>query len=191
MGVRTLHTRYRVDPRARIVWTSANWDRFARENGAPELAGAAVRGASLWDFVSGPQTRHLYEALFARVEETQGSLRLPFRCDSPNVRRFMELRIAYLSGGELELQARLLREEARPAVRLVDPAASRRGEALVVCSFCKSVRTPGAWVEVEEAVARLGVFDADTVPPLRYGVCPACVRAVDEGCLSRPRRPRP
>jgi hypothetical protein len=177
---RTLSARYRVTPDHRIVWTSGNWDSFARENGAPELADGAVLGHSLWEFIEGPETRLVYEALLERVRASGNGVTLPFRCDSPAVRRFMELRVTCASNAELEIVAELIREEARPPVPLLDTERLRNGDPIRICSFCKSVESqPQSWVEVEEAVAELGLDERSHLPPLIHAVCPDCAVAAE------------
>lgn len=176
--IRTLTARYRVEADHRIGWTSANWDRFAEENGAPELAGGSVLGHSLWDYIEGSETRALYNSILQRVRETGSAFVLAFRCDSPEKRRFMRLRMSSSEEGQLLLVAELLREEPRPRVRLLDSACPRQGAPVVICSFCKRVESGrGDWCEVEEAEKELELDEAATLPPLFHAVCPDCKNA--------------
>jgi hypothetical protein len=179
-------TRFRLDAEARIVGVNRGWDDFARENGAPELAGDAVVGRCLWDFVTGAETRDLYEHLFHTVRQRRRTLRLPFRCDSPSLRRFMEMRIAPRKAGELECVSTLLRTEARPAIPLFDAHAPRTGDFVQACSLCRRILdATGRWVEVERAVSSLDLFGSLRVPRLHHAVCPAChleVRAALAAC---------
>lgn len=191
--MRTLTTRYALAGDCTIAWTSANWDRFANENGAPELAGDSVVGQSLWRFVAGAETRAVYEALFDRVLGSGEPVTVPFRCDSPDLRRFMELRIRRGAGKGLELRAELVREEPRPRVAVLGSAQPRAGAPVVLCSFCKRVRVedptgPSSrgsteWLELEEAASRLDPLAATPPPPVRHGVCPDC----EERLLQSPR----
>ena len=91
--IRTQSARYRIEPDLRIGWTSPNWDRFACENGAPELVGGTVLGHSLLDFVQGAEAKAIYDSILKRVQETRVEVDLAFRCDSPDVRRFMVLHV--------------------------------------------------------------------------------------------------
>ncbi len=193
-AIRTLTARYALsDADHRIAWTSANWDRFARENGAPELASGGVVGHPLWRYVEGAETRLVYEAVFERVRHTGREAVLPFRCDSPDLRRFMELRVARVereSGVFLEIAAELLREESRPAVDLLDPSAPRAGATVRLCSFCKQMRVEGdRWLELEDAVAHLDLLGADVQPPLSHGICPDCEASVRRGIGSETEHP--
>lgn len=183
-GIRTLSTRYHVEPDHRIGWTSANWDRFAQENGAPELVGGKVVGRSLWDFIEGSDTRTLYNSMLERVRETGTAVDLAFRCDSPDTRRFMVLRMTCPEDRQVLLVAELLREEPRARVRLLDSACPRDGTPVVICSFCKRVESKtGAWWEVEEEEKELDLDEHASVPPLFHAVCPDC-KAAAEGTSS-------
>jgi hypothetical protein len=179
--IRTQSARYRIEPDLRIGWTSPNWDRFARENGAPELVGGAVLGHSLLDFVQGAETRALYDSILRRVRETGIEVDLAFRCDSPDARRFMLLHVSRPENGQLMLTAELLREEPRARVGLLDSAATREGDPVGICSFCKRVESRGgAWVEVEQAEIELGLVEGSSLPPLDHIVCPDCKAAAEK-----------
>ena len=178
--IRTLSARYHLDPDLRIGWTSANWDRFAIENGAPELAGGTVVGRSILDFVEGEETRILYAAMLARVRESGVRVDLPFRCDSPDVRRFMILHVTRPDGDQLALAAEMLREEPRDFIGLLDSEAPRAGDPIDVCSFCKRVAARGdIWLEAEEAESALELPAGPPFPPLRYAVCLECQTAAE------------
>ncbi|MDJ0867560.1 MAG: hypothetical protein QNK03_15740 [Myxococcota bacterium] len=181
MAPATVSTAYRIDGEGALVWVSPEWTRFARANGAPELSEPDILGRSLWDFIEGGETRLLYEMLFDRAVRESARLRLPFRCDSPELRRFMQLDILPQGDGSLELRGLLLREQPRPRVALFDPTLLRSSDTLRVCSFCKRIPVEGlGWLDVEEAVARLDLL-ADARPPrLSHGVCPACDAEVRE-----------
>ena len=55
---------YAVDAENRIVAVGRRrWDRFAVENGAPELRADSIIGRNLFEFVSGPELRQAYRDL--------------------------------------------------------------------------------------------------------------------------------
>lgn len=176
--VRTLSTRYQIGPDKRIRWTSPNWDRFAHENGASELADGRVLERPLWEFIEGDAARRLYEDVIDHVLESGEVASIPFRCDSPDVRRFMTLRIERTSTSMIELAAEMLRAESRAPVALLSSECPRSGEAIDLCSFCKRVETPDArWLEVEEASRILGLEAREECPPLHHVVCDDCEKA--------------
>jgi hypothetical protein len=166
---------YRIDARDRITFVSPAWIAFALNNGAPELTGERVLGKSLWGFVADKETRHLYGLLFKKVRRDRRVITLPFNCDSPMLRRYMELAISALPDGAIALAGHLLREESRKPARLLDPMAERSESFLRMCSWCKRVDA-GAndWIEVEDAIRRLTLFSSSVLPQLTHGICPTC-----------------
>lgn len=166
---------YRIDARDRITFVSPAWVAFAINNGAPELTGESVLGKSLWDFVADRETRHLYGLVFEKVRRDRRPITIPFNCDSPTLRRFMELAISALPDGHIDLAGRLLREESREPARLLDRMAERSQSYLRICSWCKCVEAGGNdWVEVEDAIQGLTLFSSSVLPQLTHGVCPTC-----------------
>lgn len=173
--------RYSVDAADTIIAVDDAWLAFARDNDAPHLGEEAVIGAPLFGFLYGDETKRLYRLLLDRVRSTRRTLTVPFRCDGPKVRRFMELRIELRDADQVEFAGRMIHEERRPAVRLLDPSVARSGETLVICAWCKKVRIEnGNWGEVEEAVSRLGLFESMALPDLIHGVCDACLEQVED-----------
>lgn len=170
---------YRLDGEDRITDVSADWGAFARENGAPELAGRTVLGRSIWEFVVGVEARLLWSQLFARCRATRESRRLPYRCDGPDVRRYLVMALEAPGGSDIVIVSHVVREESRATVRLLDPVVPRTDEALLACSWCRKVYVAGRWVEVEHAVEMLRLFERAELPFLTHGMCPVCAELVD------------
>ena len=174
-------TRYRVDADDRIRFVGDGWAEFARENTTGELEPERVVGRPIWDFITHPATRQLYQMIFAAVRSQSREFRIPFRCDAPALRRYMELRIAPTSEGMLEHAAVLLREEPRDPAALLDPSVPRTDEWLSICSWCKNVRlASGEWVDVETAIRTLELFDGDSLPSLSHGICEPCESRIED-----------
>lgn len=180
---------YAVDGDDTITSVGGSWRDFARANDAPELTEEAVVGRSLWHFIAGPETHHLYRLLMRRVRATDAPLLVPFRCDSPGARRSMRLEIAPGLDGALAFKGILLRKEGRRALRLLGGGEPRSRALLAICSYCKRVRTPEAeWLEVEDAVVRMRLLSAEQMPRLSHAVCPHCgvvLRALLRGSWDR------
>jgi hypothetical protein len=166
---------YELDDQLNIVSIDAGWSEFALANGAPELTAPALLGRPLMSRIAGDSTAHLYETLFDKVRRTRRPIVVPFRCDAPTLRRFLELTIAPGSRG-LRLTSTLLRTESRLRVSLLDARTPRGEEWIQMCSFCKHVKGPEGWCEVEDAVVALHLFERDLVPTVSHGVCPACLQ---------------
>ncbi len=172
--------RYQLDPQDRIQAVDTAWLAFARANAGPELDPDAVLGRRIWDFIAGKETRHLYRLLIDKARREWREMAVPLRCDSPTRRRYLELAIKPLADGVVEFSSSTIREEPRPFVALLDPSVARSDDLLVICSWCKHVRTRGnEWVEVERAIRRLDLFASDPLPQLTHGICSACEAEIE------------
>lgn len=167
---------YRIDASDRLTFVNSDFLAFAQANGAPELSEAALVGRSVWDYISGVQVQDIYRSLFGMVRSGARIDNLPFRCDSPNLRRFMKLALRSLGDGEIELRGSLLQEQARYDVRLlVDCAAPNSGGYLEVCSWCKRVLSErNHWLELEDAIGKMNLMAPLAMPELNQSVCPTC-----------------
>jgi hypothetical protein len=151
---------YRIDADDRIVAVNGAWRAFARENGAPQLAAGAV-GRRLWDFVSGRTVVHVWESLFDGVRGG-GVATVPYRCDSPDQVRRMEMSLRGFADGSVELVSTTLAVEERPT----------RVDLVRACSWCNRY-LGDEWLELEAAVEELGLLEHE--PPITHGICPECL----------------
>ena len=165
---------YRVDEDNKIIYVSREWEIFARENQSPHLSPAVVLGKSLFQFLAHDETRHLYQILLQRVRSNQQRVMFPFRCDGPALRRFMELEMSPWPGGQVQFESRMVREEPRDAVLLLDASVGRSEALLTICGWCKRVAVAGQWLEVEVVVRQLGLFQSPHLPKLTHGICNDC-----------------
>jgi hypothetical protein len=172
---------YRVDSADQIVFANEHWYDFARENDVLGLQQATVIGRPLWDFIANPEILHLFQVLHARIRRTGTPVTLHYRCDSPDCRRFMELKVVPQAAGAVEFRSRILRTEPRDHVRLLEPEIARTEEWIMMCSWCKKVALPGGyWVEVEEAVNALHLFNSPRMPRISHGICGECGRVFEQ-----------
>jgi len=170
---------YRIDNTDTIVSISDNWCAFANANAWEcSLRPENVVGHKLWDFIHDLETQHLYRELLKRARGGMTLRPIPFRCDSSSERRYLELLIAALPDQQIEITSTICRTESRSPVRLLDAATARSSDLVKVCSMCKKIKvTPDKWVEIEEALARLRLFEADKMPQLTHGICDTCFQA--------------
>lgn len=176
MGEPSEPTIWRVGPDDLITAVAGGWDAFATANGAPTLASDAVVGRSLFQFIAGEEPQRIYRLLLLAVRGERGTLTVPFRCDSPEERRYMQLELSAEEDGAVEFRGTLLRAEPRPPRRLLDHARRRGPGLLVSCSFCLRIRGPDeSWLELDDAVARLELLGAAPPPRLVHGVCSECL----------------
>jgi hypothetical protein len=165
---------YAIDEHDHLIRVDRGYYSFARENGWEEAATSL--GRSLWDYVAGHEMVKLQRLLVRRIRNDAGDVELPFRCDSPGVRREMNIRIVARPGGRVVLfSARMRSEEAWDLPQwLLDPATPRGDDVLEMCGWCDRFEVDGEWVEVEEAARLLGLFSRPELPALSHGICPDC-----------------
>ncbi|CAG1066523.1 hypothetical protein BAC1_02141 [uncultured bacterium] len=170
-----IHT---VDADENIVNVNGEWVEFARENGAPELASELVVGRAIWEFITGRETRHISRLLLEKARRGGRSISIRYRCDSPELKRFMEMEIVPIESGSVDFRSRILRLEHREPVLLLDPGTPRADEFLTICSWCRRARVASVWVELDEAVKTLDLFSSVSMPQLTHGICQDCARLV-------------
>ncbi len=164
---------YDLDFGLHLVAVDAAWSDFAVANGAEALRPPAIIGTSVLSAISDATTAMLYRRLFDRVRECLEPVKFPFRCDSPALRRFLELEIAPRPGG-FRVHSTLVRAEPRAAQELLDAARRDDGRLLHMCSWCKKVDVSGAWREVEDAVRELQLFQDRVLPKVSHTMCESC-----------------
>jgi len=98
-----------------------------------------------------------------------------YRCDAPDRRRVFNMQVRLLATGDVEFASWLVHEELRPSVPLLERGHVRSKEMLYVCSWCQKVAvSTGEWVPVETAVSILHLMEAEKLPFISHGMCPAC-----------------
>lgn len=169
--------RYRIDTNDLLVSFNAGWESFAEVNDSPHLHGERITHRSLWDFISGAETEQVHRALLRKVRAGKGPLHLPFRCDSPALRRYMEIGITQLDNGEIEYCCRLLKVERRaPVPRVPVDFKPPSAPCTRMCSWCNRIDIEGAWLEIEEAVAHVGLLQDDLQQPFTHTMCDDCLK---------------
>ena len=171
---------YELDGELRIRAVDLAWSEFAQANAAPELVvPLGPIGQVIFGYIQDITTIHLYQRLFERVLRTRRPVVFPFRCDSPEVRRFLEMEIRPGRSSGLQLHTRVVRLEPRAPSPLLDRAVRRDQSLLRMCSWCKAVDARGRWCEVEEAVVALNLFERELLPAITHGICPPCHQRVE------------
>jgi len=166
---------YEVDRGDRLVAASDNWNGFAACNGAVELTIEAIRGKPIWQYIADPTTREIYRDLFAEVRRTGEPITICYRCDSPELRRDMELRIETAASNGLRIESRIVHVEPHETGTILRDDVERDARMVEACSFCKKVKVAErGWMELSDAAQRGAMFSEATVPQLSHSVCPAC-----------------
>lgn len=139
---------------------------------APEGEGEQLLGRSFWSLAGSLEARQLLSLLVGRA---RAGARIEIEIDEQESDRGRLLICSPLSGYVVfEITGR---EQWR---FLHLPATQDEvGERLEICSWCGLVKLDDArWVEIEEAVARLQIYQREVLPHLSHGICEGCYREV-------------
>lgn len=165
---------YDVDAKDRITSVNDGWVAFALRNNGEAVLPPGIIGWHLWDSIADPTTIELYRMLYARVRSRREPVTFAFRCDSPDTRRVLEMRLEPGAGASIRSVVRLLTAQDRQSVPLFDAHAERSDGLVTVCSWCKRIQAGNVWLEVEEAVPRMSLLRSASPPMLTHGICGAC-----------------
>jgi hypothetical protein len=167
---------YTVDNTNTIVAVSGVWDEFARDNGGENILASKIIGRQLEQFIQGDDTRMFVRTMLMSARTLHRPIYRPYRCDSPTLKRFMEMTLLPRADGVLEVIHRELHNE--PIFHNIPVVAAPSGAGwafLKRCSLCNRVHAQGVWSEIDDAIEanRLQV----NAPNLKviYGVCPDCL----------------
>ena len=166
---------YLVDNCDKICSVNKEYEEFADENVGIKVVSKSVLNSSLWNFVTDPTTRELYRSALGLVRNGR-IIKFKFRCDSPNCRRLMEMQMRCIKNGRVEFRVRTISKKNRPSQALWDPLSIRSNTLLHVCSWCKKIQVGDEWVEVEDAVKRLRLFERPAMPSVSHGICGQCLK---------------
>jgi hypothetical protein len=168
--------KYRVDGNDILLEVSENWQSFSDENSGGEACFPRnVIGSSLWRHICEWETKQLYQTILERVRMNNQRACFPFRCDSPDKRRFLNLLVIPMERNCINFESRILKTESREPVALLSGEVKRSEELLRICSMCKKIAISDTeWVEVETAVRTLGLFERVLMPRFTHGVCQSC-----------------
>jgi hypothetical protein len=186
----TQNLSYWLDNDNIICKVNESWDTHMDPSSWAERASSdVIIGKHLFDFVCDDVTRMYIATMIESVRLIPRTIVRPYRCDSPDRKRFMKMIISPEQDGLVCVSHELVREEPLPNPVLFKtlteneikvnsnkkPGASGL-DYLIRCSICNSLknRRTGIWQEVDT----LATITKGTSKPLTvvYGVCPICMR---------------
>lgn len=176
----TLRIEYDIAGDDTVADVRGEWDRFAAENGAPELTAESVIGQRLWDYVAGGDVRSIYRMLVEHVRATGHPKSLDFNCDDAENIRSFRLKIDLARTDTVRFTSTLLELRQRPKVPLFEATVSRSDDdMLTVCSVCKQVDCDGSWLPADKALAKLRLMSNPVMPQISHGLCPMCFEIME------------
>lgn len=168
---------YEIDGQNRITTVNRAWFDEAQTAGDERLKDERVIGRDLWELIQDRSTRHLYETKIGRARERAQPASFRFRCDTPDQRRLLHMEVTLRESGHVAFEVKLVESQPREPVELLRVGRAPSDALIRMCSWCKRVPLPdGVWVEVEQALDVLHLFEASgPLPAITHGICPACM----------------
>ena len=162
---------YWLDSAHHIVAVDGPWDRFALDNEGGAACAERVIGRPLRHFISGDDARMWMDTLLQLAKLTGEMLERPYRCDSPELQRFMSMRLVPEHSGMMRVEHHLLsiQQRIRP-VRFLAVSSPQPGLRLR-CSVCGRIKEQEEWLEAEHLG---GTGSAPAKFRVAYTVCPSC-----------------
>lgn len=176
--MRDPHFRYRIDDANTIVSVCEDWDEKTDTLAVPAPHANDLIGTSILNHITGIDNKQIFALLFSQCRKTREILFIQFRCDGPDIKRWMELELRPRDQGQIEVVSRMVDSATRPYVALLDCFAKRSGNVVTICSWCKAVKVGDVWTEVENAVNLLGLFKNEEQPELQQGMCEKCAKDI-------------
>ncbi|MEG3639481.1 hypothetical protein [Magnetococcus sp. PR-3] len=165
-----------------ICAVNTAWNHFAVENACEDLLAEHVVGQSLLDYVEGGATRIYVETMLHMVRQGDQLLSCPYRCDSPDMRREMEVRLFPPINGVVKMQHRLVSERPLYHHTTFQTVAENRhacAEQIKRCSHCNNLRVHWKWYDVEE-IEKAGLRHLAEPIQVYYGICDRCCGTLDQ-----------
>ena len=171
---------YTLDATDTIVAVGGKWNEFALQNDGPDIVSEKVIGKKLDQFVHGDETLMFVRTMIMSARVLKRPVVRPYRCDSPSVKRFMEMKVEPKDLGAVDVMHRELRSEpSKNTVRVAGAPMGAVGVFIKRCSICNQVHAKDVWSELDDAIAaeRLTLPESQALRVV-YGVCPSCLSSM-------------
>jgi hypothetical protein len=160
---------YATGPDYRLIYVNPAWDRFALENGAPELVRDRLTRVSILDCVHVP-LRDFYAATFAEALDRDAPVEHTFQCPSAKLARTFRMRILPLKSRGLLIMNSLSTEGPHPPAVERNVSYVDSDGFITMCSHCRRTQQAGShqWDWVPQFVALQPQH-------VSHGLCQVCL----------------
>lgn len=163
---------YWLDNKKRIAYVSTFWDEFAVENEGKNVISSKVIGKSIWEFIDSDTTKMWLDTLLRFSETTKKEIERPYRCDSPDLKRYMKMKVVVEGSNILRLEHTVLKTEKRiNSIKIFHRSSSgiaSENSFKVRCSVCGRIKDNEEWKEIEN------ISDQKKQYTVIYSVCEHC-----------------
>jgi hypothetical protein len=164
---------YHIDSENNIYQINQAWDEFAMSNDAAYLIRDKIVGNNIFSFISSEAMREIWSHIFKRCRRG-ADLIFDYRCDSPDVKRFMKMELKSLPDNHIKFISTIINEE-KIDLKVIDTSLKRNENKISMCSWCKKIRlSEHTWLEIDKAIDHLNLFFVDNMPQITHGICKTC-----------------
>lgn len=165
---------YSIDKNNIIRSIDTHFIAFANANGW-DSAESDVIDRHLGEFISGNEIKLLTEKLIEKVRITKRPISIPYRCDSPDVRRYLEMRLQLYPDNQILFANRILRVIPQDLPSYSFSRSTDCKDSISVCSWCNQAKLKeNQWVDIDVAIKTLDLMAGDPKLKITHGLCNSC-----------------
>jgi len=166
-------TTYWLDKEYRVTRVSPEWDDFAKLNNGENITSEKVVGKLIFDYITDDTTRMWLETILLLAKVTQKTFERPYRCDSPDLKRFMKLRVTTDEHNEIRLEHIVLSTEKRYRNITFEYKKDFMSIPYIRCSICGFIKSDNKWSEPDELIKKEATIKTHEFKVI-YSVCESC-----------------
>lgn len=154
MNNKPIQNFYILNGEYKIIEVHPEWDNFAKENFATsDTLKNKIIGKKIMDFIKGDPVRMWYETIISYAKSLNIRVKRPYRCDSPNKKRYMEMEVIPMKDGKIKVNHYLIKEEeVKNPIETFKFSLEMDKNSSLRCSSCNRFLHLNRWIELEEAV---------------------------------------
>lgn len=166
-------TSYWLDNQDRIIDVSNSWDVFAKENNGETVISDNIIGKYLKSFIKSDETRMFTELLLNKARLLNTTVERQYRCDSPDVKRYMKMLIIPEGHNVLRVNHYVLKIEPHSIKLSFMYAKDPKDKFMKRCSICNKVHFERKWHEGDSCLVSKFIRENKCVYVI-YTVCEIC-----------------
>ena len=153
---------------------SENWDEFARNNDGISVLSQNVIGKSIKEFISGDPSIMWMDAILMSAKIKGKPIEKNYRCDSPDMKRYMKMIIQPLDNGCLKLTHYVIKTEKQKQRIIYKGSKILTPNTMQRCSVCGRILYENSWYEINEyaEIKPKNISEFKVI----YSVCDGCKR---------------
>ncbi|MDK2792967.1 MAG: hypothetical protein PWQ25_1830 [Deferribacteres bacterium] len=119
----------------------------------------------------------ILKRIFDNVRVKNKAFSTTYRCDNDNYIRLFRLDIIPLDSSKIKLEHTLIDQRQR-VTSLENFKQSSR--IVTMCAWCNKILCNDQYVEIDEAVNNLKLFEDEGIPKFSHGICDSCKSVLEK-----------